>query len=364
MLEEFIRDHRAELIRRAREKVAVRRAPIATEAELSDGIPLFLEQLVTTLKLSSTDHPFPVQEIGDGAARHGRRLLGLGFTVAQVVHDYGDLCQAITELANDKGADISAGEFRTFNAALDNAIASAVTEYSRWRDDSATHLEAERLGVLSHELRNQLSTITLCFGMLRQGKVGISGSTGAVIERSLRSMSRLIDRSLAEVRLDAGIATNVQVWVAELIEDIEVWALTEARARGLALAIAPVPAAAFVKGDRQLLSAALQNLLQNAFKFTRPGGTVRLTTGVSEGRVLVAVQDECGGLPAGAVGSLLDPFTQKSIDRSGLGLGLTIVTKTLAAMEGSLRVKDLPGKGCIFTIDLPEHAAEERPAEH
>ena len=69
--------------------------------------------------------------IGSTATRHGRDLLALGFTVSQVVHDYGDICQAVTELAIEQNAPITTDEFKTLNRCLDTAIAEAVTEHAR-----------------------------------------------------------------------------------------------------------------------------------------------------------------------------------------------------------------------------------------
>ena len=69
-------------------------------------------------------------EIGDSAKKHGHDLLKQGFTIDQVVHDYGDVCQSITDLAVELGAPISTDDFRTLNRCLDNAIAGAVTEFT------------------------------------------------------------------------------------------------------------------------------------------------------------------------------------------------------------------------------------------
>jgi len=129
------------LIDRCRLKVAQRSASTATDAELEHGVPLFLDQLIRTLRVEQTAEPMrsrkvsgpsggetPVlSEIGVAAARHGRELLRRGFTVDQVVHDYGDLCQAITEVAFEHDAPIEVDEFRTLNRCLDNAIAAAAS---------------------------------------------------------------------------------------------------------------------------------------------------------------------------------------------------------------------------------------------
>jgi signal transduction histidine kinase len=100
----------------------------------------------------------------------------------------------------------------------------------------------------------------------------------------------------------------------------------------------------------------MSNLLQNAFKFT-PSGTVALTARATEERVFLEVADECGGLPPGKAEELFRPFAQRSADRSGLGLGLAIALRSARACGGELRVRDVPGHGCVFTIELPRQPA-------
>jgi len=108
-----------------------------------------------------------------------------------------------------------------------------------------------------------------------------------------------------------------------------------------------------VDADEQVLSAAISNLLQNAFKFSHPHGHVSLRTTATADRVLIEVEDECGGLPPGKAEDLFVPYSQRNAKRTGLGLGLTISRKGVEAMGGTLAVRDLPGKGCIFSIELP-----------
>src|SRR5512140_2013125 len=142
MLHQFITANREEIIARTRAKVAARAAPRATEEETKRGVPLFLDQLSETLRLSRAGS----DAIGQSAAEHGGALLRAGLTVSQVVHGYGDVCQAITELAHDTRSPITVDEFHTLNRCLDDAIAAAVTEYARQRDRSIADEETERLG--------------------------------------------------------------------------------------------------------------------------------------------------------------------------------------------------------------------------
>ncbi len=178
MMHQFLTTNRLALIERCRSKVAQRPAPLATPEELEHGIPLFLDQLIKTLRVEQTRDPMrsrkvsgpedgtqALSEIGETATLHGRELLQHGFTVDQVVHDYGDLCQAVTDLAFEQNAPIETDEFRTLNRCLDNAIAVAVTEFNYQRDflvaATQAHAVNERLGFFAHELRNSLNSATL-----------------------------------------------------------------------------------------------------------------------------------------------------------------------------------------------------------
>lgn len=108
-----------------------------------------------------------------------------------------------------------------------------------------------------------------------------------------------------------------------------------------------------IRVDTPILYSAVSNLLQNAFKFTHPHSHVWLRAFGTADRVLIEVEDECGGLPEGKAEALFLPFQQYSSDRTGLGLGLSISRRAVEASGGKLSVRDLPGVGCVFTIDLP-----------
>jgi hypothetical protein len=155
-------------------------------AEIDHGVPLFLEQLVEALRGGVPGN----DAIRSSAVHHGHDLLQQGFSVSQVVHDYGDVCQSITELALESAAPINTEDFRTLNRCLDDAIAGAVTQYAHEQD-------VTRNGA-SHELRNMISTAITAFEALQTGNVGVRGSTGAMVYRSLMGIRALIDRPLAD----------------------------------------------------------------------------------------------------------------------------------------------------------------------
>jgi hypothetical protein len=131
-LHEFIRANRDQIIERCRVKAASRQLTALTGAAMEHGVPVFLDQLESALRLGLATSP----DISVSASRHGHDLLHQGYSLSQVVHDYGDVCQAITELAVDAGAPISTGDFRVLNRCLDDAIAGAVTEYGRERNEA------------------------------------------------------------------------------------------------------------------------------------------------------------------------------------------------------------------------------------
>jgi len=353
MLAELVTANRATLVEHVRRKLADRQTPRATPIELTHGVPLFLDQLVARLRVGLGTE---AGTMGASATLHGSELLRAGFTIGQVVHGYGDVCQAITELAVERGFPISSEDFQKLNLSLDIAIAEAVTEYARQREQSVVGRGVEHLGFLAHELRNLLNAATLAFDAVRSGSVGIGGSTGNLLGTSLDAMSDLITRSLAQVRLEAGTTRVERIEMARVLEEIEIAASLQAKARRIQLAIDPAPPGTVVDGDAQILSSILTNLVQNACKFTPPGGRVAVRSAVAGDRVVIEVEDECGGLPDGEADSLFKPYEQRSADRSGLGLGLSICLRGAHAIGGALRARDLPGIGCVFSLDLRRSA--------
>ncbi len=375
MMHEFLDSHREELIARCRVKVAKRASPPTDPAETEHGIPLFLDQLIRTLRaeqqsqrllkrglsVDQDEMPPTRSALDETAARHGRELMDRGFTVEQVVHDYGDLCQAITELAFEVKAPIEVDEFRTLNRCLDNGIAAAVTEFNYRRDfivaDKQARALNERLGIFAHELRNLLNVATLALNAVKAGNLGINGATGAVLDRALVGMANLINRSLNEVRMAAGLPVHRQRFsLAGFIGEVKLSASLAAAERSCKFQVTSIiDPALVVEADRDLLLSAVGNLLQNAFKFTRVESCVTLTAHVREDRILLDIEDQGEGLPPGREETIFEPFAQGGEDRSGLGLGLSIAKQSIETNDGFLSVRSQPGVGCVFTISLPYH---------
>jgi hypothetical protein len=197
MLHEFVSANREEIIGRCRAKVATRSDPTPTTAEIDHGVPMFLDQLIDELRHG----PSVGSDITKTATLHGYDLLVQGFTVSQVVHDYGDVCQTLTELAIERHAEISAGDFRTLNRCLDDAIAGAVTEFGRGGTRSSeadTTIASSRRATVARDLVTAINVSKFAFDAIRTGNVGAAGSTGTVLSLGLDTASDLAERLLAE----------------------------------------------------------------------------------------------------------------------------------------------------------------------
>lgn len=219
MLHEFLSANREELIRRCRVKVSQRSSPPVTPLELEHGVPLFLGQLVEALRYEQTNPKAEHRgilgssrtasvESSRTAALHGKELFQEGYTVDQVVHGYGDVCQAITELARESNAQVTVSEFHTFNRLLDNAIADAVSSYGHHRESvsaqDAQNLH-ERLGALADEQRRLLAMALKALDALKVGNLGLRGATGTFLEDTLIKLRDLTDKAIPEIRLSTGM---------------------------------------------------------------------------------------------------------------------------------------------------------------
>jgi len=221
MLYEFLTWNRAELIKRCRAKVSQRSLPPVSPLELEHGVPLFLDQLIQALRHEQENPAIrnagarktpAFLESSRTSALHGKEQLEQGYSVDQVVHGYGDVCQAITELAKDRAATVTVDEFHTFNRVLDNAIADAVTSYVHHRDEAISVQGAadlhERMGALADKQRELLDTALRALDALKAGNIGLKGATGGVLEESLIELRKLIDKSLPEIRLATGMVQS------------------------------------------------------------------------------------------------------------------------------------------------------------
>ena len=303
VLHKFLKQNTKEILAicaaKSKELAGVR----ATSEELKRGLPIFLTQLQTVLEHTPAEptesqidraamiraadandepaiacasgRPFDA-EVAQTAGAHGVELQKCGYTLSHVVHAYGSMCQAITELAIEKGAPIAPSEFKKMNRCLDVAIAGAVTTFQARTSGADSSREVQHLGFLAHELRNALTTVNVSLRLIRNGVVGFNGSTGQVLDRGLKQIQELIDRSLTEVRLRVDPTVHAEPsFLRQLVDQIAVTAEVEAQKKNQKLEI-DVDPTLVVEADPYLLYSALSNIIQNAIKFTPSGGKIRV----------------------------------------------------------------------------------------
>ncbi len=357
MLHSFLTKEKKSILADAKERATETQGIKITSDKVEEGWGIFYDELIGLLK---ADEKLGDAEVTKGgihtemAVKQGKEYMALGYTVSEVVHSYGALCQAITGTATKLKYNISNREFQQLNLSLDTVIAEAVTAFEGVRGHSIERAEVKRLGYLSHELRNCLQSATLALQMIEGGSVGIRSNTGSVLRSSLIKMAELIDTALTEVRLRSEPEWHPQrTKIFELMSDVGATAGFEARTENRVLLMHGFGNLE-VEVDQQLFVSALSNLVQNALKFSKPGGTIQVRAHEVGDRVLIEVEDECGGLHDGKIEALFEPGVQMGKNKSGLGLGLSISRTAIERNKGELRVENLPGKGCIFIIDLPK----------
>lgn len=344
-------------------------APALPSAELRDHVPLFIDEIVRALRdnagpSGSTEGADPAA-LGSSpsAAEHGGQRLRLGFELGAVVREYGALRDVIVEGAAAAGVPLSAREYQVLFSCVITGIAEAVSEYARQRNAELQRQATEHMAFLSHELRNPLYGAKLALEVLtRKGLLPESRSSRA-LQQGLNQMQELLDRTLQAARIGSGVDLRPErIGLLALLEDIRADALPAAEGREINLHVA-VDADVELQADPRLLRSAVANLVYNAIKFTRPLGVVCLSGRRVGGRALIEVEDECGGLPIGAPDKVFLPFVRLDTEKRGFGLGLAIAKQAAEAHGGSIRAVDLPGKGCVFVLELPLALAPDPPAD-
>ena len=250
---------------------------------------------------------------------------------------------------------------------------SDVTERKRIEDElrAANRQKDQFLAMLAHELRNPLAPITTAAELLQRGGLDAAGIQRAsdIIARQADHMTALVNDLLDVSRVTRGLVTlsrevlEIEGVVHEAVEQVR--PLIDSRGHQLQIDIAP--GALRVEGDRTRLIQVLSNILNNAAKYTAPGGRIVLRAGLEGECVTVAVRDSGQGIDPPVLPYIFDLFIQaeRTPDRSqgGLGLGLALVKSLVALHGGRVDAKsDGPGQGSEFVVTLPRSVEADAPA--
>jgi CheY-like chemotaxis protein len=262
--------------------------------------------------------------------------------------------------------------------ALANLAASAMGTAEVYERESALRRQAEQadhakgvfLATLAHELRNPLAPILPSLQVLRRAGADSTVRLAEVerLERQVRHMGRMVDDLVDVARLERGRLTlrTQRLDLARLARTTAEDRRILLEQAGLALAVQAPQTPVWVKGDATRLAQALNNLLDNAARYTGPGGRVevrvwaeRRERGASATPVAaVSVSDTGVGIEPGLLGRVFHVFAQgeQGLDRArgGLGLGLSVVRGLVALHGGTVHAaSEGPGQGSVFTIRLP-----------
>jgi PAS domain S-box-containing protein len=231
---------------------------------------------------------------------------------------------------------------------------------------AANRQKDQFLAMLAHELRNPLAPIMTAAQLLRMGRTDEKSVSNAsdIIVRQAAHMTDLVNDLLDVSRVTRGLVTldkeelDLNVIVAAAVEQVR--PLVDARRHSLTLQLSGQPA--HVIGDRTRLVQVISNILNNAAKYTAPGGSILLAVRVDETRVFVTVRDNGVGIAPEVVPYIFDLFTQaeRTPDRSqgGLGIGLALVKSLVALHGGTVHAKSAGlGQGSEFSLCLPRVAA-------
>jgi signal transduction histidine kinase len=347
---------RDEIVERYEKKL--RSGPMVATAipkhDLLDSLPAFLDALFEAVRAAEGEVPGETDTLRAIAREHGLQRLQLGFDVEAIVREYGMLRASLVEALHARGEPLSSASWTIVSEALSAGVEAAVHAYVKRRDEELRARTAEHFAFLAHEIRNPLSTATLALQLLRKTAPAGSERTLDGLGRALERLGDVVDQAIVEtkVRAEGGVRREpvaLRVLLAELEDELGPAAEQKRITRSV-----DVPDDLTVEADLRLLRSVLGNFTRNAIKFTHEGGHVVLRARqTTAGSAMVEVEDECGGLPAGAVDKLFDPFVQLGKDRSGFGLGLSIARQAAQALGGQVHVRDVAGQGCVFALELP-----------
>lgn len=224
MLHEFLLKNEKEILASTEERTLELAGNHPSSDQLKKGLPVFSKQIIEIIRLADGPSDPPPKDIAaiakaadtcdepamanaagqpneaalaETAGRHGIELFRLGYTLSHVVHAYGAMCQAITEVASRKEFEIAASEFHSLNRCLDVAIAGAVTEFQAQQDLQKSKAKDIPQNLFVHEMRNALTSANMSLQMIQKGVVGVGGAIGKVLEKSLQRLGSLLEQSVS-----------------------------------------------------------------------------------------------------------------------------------------------------------------------
>ena len=355
-LAEMIVRRRDEVIDRWLERFQGRLGPgVPPPTDILDSIPRFLDEIVRQL----TE---PLQELEASARRvsgpHGRHRFFGGINLQTVVLEYETILEVLGEMVIDYAPRVALAAWMRLHRWLFTGLKEAVATYTAARDQQLEEQTSEHLSFLAHELRSPVTSVSLALQVLRKRLPPQQQRLADIMASNLERVMDLIDRQLVGLRLLAGIPVHAERLDArDALQQASTNLVPNAASKHQILELEADPGLSFT-GDARLVRSILSNLIGNAIKFSHEGAVIVLRAHRTDSSIEIGIEDECGGLSEHAIDRMFEPFVQLGLDRSGHGLGLTIARQAIEAHGGTLRVRNIPGKGCEMIASFPIDAAD------
>jgi signal transduction histidine kinase len=325
-----------------------------SRGELRDHLPLFFDKVLEALGAEgafSADAPTSVRKAASAA--HGAQRLRVGFDLAEVIREYEILTECILDEVEAVGGAVSMQALRRLQALLDGGRRHAVSAYIDRRDMEVRREHAQHVAFIAHELRNPLMTAFMATTELQRKERSEDKWALDMLARNLGDLRELINQVLIADRLAGGVQIKCEpLDLRTLLDQAVADNRLAAERRQIELKLEAPDKLPF-SGDRRLLRSAISNLLVNAVKFTQDNKCITVRAAPRDRGIAIEVEDRCGGLPGDNIEELFEPFVQRGENRTGFGLGLAIVKQAAEAHGGKVQVRNLPGRGCVFSLELP-----------
>jgi PAS domain S-box-containing protein len=288
-----------------------------------------------------------------------------------------DISLSVSPIRNEEGEIIGASKIardisESKRAEKERLQLLESERLARSEAEAANRLKDEFLATLSHELRNPLNVILGYAEVLLRSEESKQSPfvkrTGEILKRNALAQSQLVRDLLDLSRLHMGkLSLNPEtVSLGSIIDNAVETVHAEADSKQIKIRVEAPEEVLFIYADPLRMEQVVWNLLNNAVKFTPPGGTVRVGLGSENQHAVMQVEDTGQGIDPEFLPHVFEMFRQadatKSRRHSGLGIGLALVEELVRLQDGSVAVhSDGPGKGARFTVTLPLSNELERP---
>ncbi len=330
---------------------------------LKDALDDYLSSLTAALRRNDPLKHTARAAWSEIAREHAITRVRLGFDIDQLVHEFIVLRCVLSDVVREENLAFNDRQAERVADLIDAAIAVSVRSYVDARDFETRRTQAEHIGFLTHELRNPLGAATLGASQLRRlgSLTQLQLRTLDLLDRSHSRLRDLIDKVLLTERFEAGKVEPhpIDTTVGAMLLSALVAAEEVAHSKGLGFRVEFDPGV-HLRTDPLLTASAVQNLVDNAVKFT-DAGEVTFVVEERADDIVFHVHDACTGIGAEDLRLIFEPFRRGHSGKAGTGLGLAIARHAVEAQGGTIHVESTPGVGCHFWFTLPKEGgrAEE-----